>query len=161
MSSAIQDLQNRCQMSCRTCVGECLLLQQLGVNGLGLTELKAAAPEALTPFYCTACDLCAVACNRRLNPGAALRQWRGEIAEAQGVPARLRPRLTDQPEDIFSRYRQDYGQEADHPESAETVFFPGCALSAYRGGLALAVFEPAEALPRIGPAGELLLRPAG
>jgi Fe-S oxidoreductase len=138
------DIQTRCHPSCRTCTSECLTLQRLDVNGLGLVELKAASTDRRVPFACTACDLCAVVCTRRLNPGKVFRAWREEIASSDGgLPASLNPRLTDQPENLYSAYRYAYSAGIRFPEAsrAEMAFFPGCALSAYTPELALAVYD--------------------
>lgn len=144
MNSLEQTLRDRCHASCRTCVRECVLLQQLGVNGLGLVELRATARDALIPFSCTGCDLCAAVCTRRLNPAEFLRAWREEVVVNQhGAPAQLEICLTDRAQHIYSLYRRMYSNELCVPaaEPAEILYFPGCALSAYTPELAMAAFE--------------------
>jgi fumarate reductase (CoM/CoB) subunit B len=142
--TAEQELLSRCHPSCRTCTNECLLLQTLNVNGLALAGLKGASGEALIPFSCTACDLCAVICNRKLSPAELLREWRAEVAaSAEGVPAGLAPCLTDHPNNLYTSYRRAYAGDTCFPEPvpAETVFFPGCAMGATTPNLALTVFD--------------------
>jgi Fe-S oxidoreductase len=154
VSIAVDAIKSRCHPSCRTCAAECLLLHKLDVNGVGLAELKAVSTDFSIPFSCNACDLCAAICTRRLNPGEVMRAWRAEVAGSDsGLPPALGPRLADQPENLYAAYRRAYPGDVGLPEPspAETVFFPGCALSAYTPDLALAVFDSLhKRFPRLG-----------
>jgi Fe-S oxidoreductase len=147
-------LLERCHPSCRSCVHECLLLQQLNVNGRGLVEWKQSGGDPRIAFSCPTCDLCAVACNRRLDPGGLLKAWR-QLPPANGdqSPAQHSLRQTDRPDHLYVRYRQRYAAEEPFPEigPARVSFFPGCAMSAFTPHQARVAFAHLQkSLPDIG-----------
>ena len=148
------NLLERCHPSCRSCVRECLLLQQLGVNGRGLVEWKQAGGDPAIAFSCTSCNLCMVACNRRLSPGAVLQAWRQFPSDREGQsPAYLSLRQTDRPAHLYERYRQHYAvDEPSHqPAPGRVSFFPGCAMKAFTPHQARSAFEHLrQSLPEIG-----------
>jgi fumarate reductase (CoM/CoB) subunit B len=140
----VENLLERCHPSCRSCVRECLLLQELDVNGLALVELWRSGADPYIPFSCTACDLCAAICTRRLNPSAVFRVWRQELAtRGKNSPAIRSPRQTDRPDNIYAVYRQRFHASETLPAQREAriVFFPGCALITFTPELSLAAFE--------------------
>ena len=158
MSAMTDDLEakilERCHPSCRSCVRECLLLQQLGVNGRGLVEWKQAGGDPAIAFSCTSCDLCMVACNRRLGPGAVLQAWREfpPGLECQS-PANLSLRQTDMPDNLYVRYSQLYAVEEpfSQPAPGRVSFFPGCAMNVFTPHQARAAFKHLrQSLPEIG-----------
>jgi fumarate reductase (CoM/CoB) subunit B len=144
MVDPITDIQARCHPACRTCVNNCLLLKDLGVNGLGALELWQSGADASIPFSCAACDLCVITCTRRLNPSALMHIWRQEVAASYPDSFILNsPRQVDQPDNLYSTYRQLYPHQAPFPatQPARIAFFPGCALSAFTPDLALTAFD--------------------
>ena len=158
MSAMTDDLEakilERCHPSCRSCVRECLLLQELGVNGRGLVEWKQAGGDPAIAFSCTSCDLCLVACNRHLGPGAVLRLWRQFPPDLEcQSPANLSLRQTDKPDNLYERYRQLYPSEEPFapPAPARVSFFPGCAMNSFTPHQARAAFAHLrQSLPEIG-----------
>ena len=154
MNDLETQIRERCHPSCRTCVRECLLLQQLGVNGGGLVEWKLAGGDLAIAYSCSSCDLCASVCNRRLDPGGVLKTWRQFLSEcAESSLARRSLRQTDLPGHLYERYSDNFAVEDPYPKPGpgRDSFFPGCAMSAFTPDLSYAAFELLrESLPDIG-----------
>jgi fumarate reductase (CoM/CoB) subunit B len=144
MVDPLTDIQARCHPACRTCVNNCLLLKDLGVNGLGALELWRSGADAHIPFSCAACDLCVVTCTRRLNPSMLMHTWRQEVASSgEDSFVSASPRQVDRPDNLYSAYRHQFPADLPFPATwpSQVAFFPGCALSTFTPDLALTAFD--------------------
>ena len=144
MLEAATQIIERCHPSCRACVRQCLTLQELDVNGLGLVQLWQNGANPDVPFSCALCGLCNATCNRKLDLMSVIQVWREEISEQdKETPAIRSPFQTDQPDNLYQYYRANYSSTPLTPDLklSPTIFFPGCALSSYTPDLAAAAFD--------------------
>ena len=148
------NISEHCHPSCRTCVRDCLLLQQLGINGGGLVEWKLAGGDLGISYSCTSCELCTVICNRHLSAGDVLKTWRQSLSnDPESSIVRRSLRQTDLPENLYNFYDNNFATEENSPKPApgRISFFPGCAMSTYTPELAHAAYGLlCSKLPEIG-----------
>ncbi|MFQ6075406.1 MAG: (Fe-S)-binding protein [Candidatus Bathyarchaeia archaeon] len=101
-----------------------------------LLEDDISVDDALTAYRCTLCGYCKTECPFSLNLADLFRAIRITYCESgRGPLAHHTPLLTNKRINFFSLYDKSALKKPRYPEQADRIFYPGCAMSAYRPDL--------------------------
>lgn len=134
--------------SCNICVKECGFLQENGTPGEICDRfLQGHQPDKTLPYQCNLCGLCQAVCPKKLDSAEAFLQMRRAIHKSSGeiLPAHSAlckyESIGSSP--LFSLHQL--------PLSCDTIFFPGCALSATRSETTFKIYQFLKTvIPTIG-----------
>lgn len=146
--NAIEHVAKECFL-CSLCVKQCAFLQNHGTPGTVFDKyLQGHVPDRSLPFQCNLCGLCSSVCPKELEISNAFLQMRKEIVADDDK--KLQPGHS-----VLCGYerrgRSKLFSLHHIPESCDTVFFPGCALSGTRSKIVLKCFAHLQRnIPQLG-----------
>lgn len=129
----VTDLSDGC-IECNICVNECAFLSRYGTPGKICTFQQTEGLHDSSIFACNLCGLCNTVCPKKIDVTGAFLDIRRDLQRRGGTaPATSSIDSRHQPicayektggSTLFSLHRL--------PEGCDTVFFPGCTLTATR-----------------------------
>ncbi|MBM9606279.1 heterodisulfide reductase-related iron-sulfur binding cluster [Desulfopila inferna] len=140
---AIQKIAKEC-VSCELCRKECAFLRENGSPGeISTNFLAGPAAEFTMVFHCNLCGLCQAVCPKKLDCSAAFLLMRETVQSTSG--SRHNGDSVLQGHRTICRY-EALGTSSLlslHllPDSCDTIFFPGCTLTATRSSVTRATYE--------------------
>ncbi len=161
--AALNEIAREC-VSCSLCVKECAYLQKHGTPGTICNAFLSGSRRSDSfpvVFSCNLCGLCQVVCPQNLDSSAAflaIRRTLQKNASAKdtsvhnehGSLCKYEARGTSP---LFSLYLL--------PEGCDSIFFPGCTLTATRSGVTQSVYEYCKKIdPAIGIVLDCCTRPS-
>jgi Fe-S oxidoreductase len=146
--AALNEITQGCVL-CNLCVKECAFLQQYGSPGtICRSFLEGAQENNVSVFSCNLCGLCQAMCPKNLDCPAAFLEIRRTLQK--NSPLSIRKKSVD------SRHKTICDYEARGasplfslyllPEGCDTIFFPGCTLSATRSSVTQAIYTYLKSL---------------
>jgi fumarate reductase (CoM/CoB) subunit B len=134
-------------INCAVCQNTCTLLNDLGLTPGEIAQAilqDRVSDECLAAIQrCDLCGQCSQGCLVNLNPADLIKAAREVLIQKGRInPDDYDVMLVDRDWNFFSIYRHTYGIRFDDlfADRYETLFFPGCTLTAYAPELTRAVF---------------------
>jgi uncharacterized membrane protein YdjX (TVP38/TMEM64 family)/Fe-S oxidoreductase len=128
LREALQAISSTC-IKCDLCQRECRFLKKYGKpKDIADRYDPSRKADQEMPFECSLCGLCAAVCPKELDPAGLFLRMRRETAIRGNGDWTEHATLREYERRGTSRRYSYYGL----PESCDTVFFPGCALSGTR-----------------------------
>lgn len=145
--SVLQDTRERCT-DCGTCLQSCAFLSQYGTPHTIASLFNSHNPQQRQiAYYCSLCGLCTAVCPEGVDPVSlflTIRRYHAKSGAFDTRPYRslLRYEALGGSR-LFSRYAL--------PAHCETVFFPGCTLSATRPAVTWQIYQQLKKIiPSLG-----------
>lgn len=144
---AVKRIAEECY-SCNLCVKECVFLQENGTPGEICDQfLQGHVPDKSIPFQCNLCGLCQAVCPKKLDSSNAFLQMRRSIYKSSGKIFLAHSNLCKY-ESVGS---SPFLSLRQLPVGCDTIFFPGCALSATRSETTFKIYQFLKTeIPAIG-----------
>ena len=146
-NKTLEKFSDEC-IQCGVCLNTCALLNDLGLSPGEIAEaifqdqVDAACLAAIQ--RCDLCGHCSQECLVNLNPADLIKAARQVLIQKGRIdPEAYDVMLVDRDWNFFSIYRDTYDIRFDDmmTDRFETLFFPGCTLTAYAPELTRAAFN--------------------